>query len=130
MTFRLVLTRLAAPAASLMACLGMLATGPALAADTNFCTSMCESTQRECRVEASSGGKERFVPPPETAARNPLARTAEGAVLGQGARALQAAGDTHRRLDRADRCDKSYQQCKRSCVVESGTKQQTAPAQR
>jgi len=130
MTFRLVLTRLAAPAASLMACLGMLATGPARAADTNFCTSMCESTQRECRVEASSGGKERFVPPPETAARNPLARTAEGAVPGQGARALQAAGDTHRRLDRADSCDKSYQQCKRSCVVESGTKQQTAPAQR
>jgi hypothetical protein len=130
MTFRLVLTRLAAPAASLMACLGMLATCPALAADTNFCTSMCESTQRECRVEASSGGKERFVPPPETAARNPLARTAEGAVPGQGARALQAAGDTHRRLDRADSCDKSYQQCKRSCVVESGTKQQTAPAQR
>jgi hypothetical protein len=130
MTFRLVLTRLAAPAASLMACLGMLATGPALAADTNFCTSMCESTQRECRVEASSGGKERFVPPPETAARNPLARTAEGAVPGQGARALQAAGDTHRRLDRADSCDKSYQQCKRSCVVESGTTQQTAPAQR
>jgi hypothetical protein len=130
MTFRLVLTRLAAPAASLMACLGVLATGPALAADTNFCTSMCESTQRECRVEASSGGKERFVPPPETAARNPLARTAEGAVPGQGARALQAAGDTNRRLDRADSCDKSYQQCKRSCVVESGTKQQTAPAQR
>ncbi|MBD8629417.1 hypothetical protein IFT64_21010 [Oxalobacteraceae sp. CFBP 8753] len=130
MTFRLALTCLAAPAASLMACLGMLATGPALAADTNFCTSMCESTQRECRVEASSGGKERFVPPPETAARNPLARTAEGAVPGQGARALQAAGDTHRRLDRADRCNKSYQQCTRSCVVESGTKQQTAPAQR
>jgi hypothetical protein len=130
MTFRLVLTRLAAPAASLMACLGMLAIGPALAADTNFCTSMCESTQRECRVEASSGGKERFVPPPETAARNPLARTAEGAVPGQGARALQAAGDTHRRLDRTDSCDKSYQQCKRSCVVESGTTQQTAPAQR
>ena len=93
MTFRLALTCLAAPAASLMACLGMLATGPALAADTNFCTSMCESTQRECRVEASSGGKERFVPPPETAARNPLARTAEGAVPGQGARVeLEGAG--------------------------------------
>ena len=113
-----------------MACLGMLATGPVLAADANFCTSMCESAQRECRVEDSAGGKERFVPPPETAARNPLARTAEGAVPGQGARALQAAGDTHRRLDRTGVCDKSYQQCKRSCVVQTGTTQQTAPAQR
>jgi hypothetical protein len=108
----------------------MLATGSALAAETNFCTSMCESTQRECRAEASSGGKERFMPPPETAARNPLARTAEGEVPGQGARALQAAGNTHRRLDRADRCDKSYQQCKRSCVVQTETKPQAAPAQR
>jgi hypothetical protein len=108
----------------------MLATGPVLAAETNFCTSMCESTQRECRVEASSGGKERFVPPPETAARNPLARPAEGAVPGQGARALQAAGDTHRRLARTDTCDKSYQQCKRSCVVQTEAKQQAAPAQR
>jgi hypothetical protein len=108
----------------------MLTTGSALAAETNFCTSMCESTQRECRVEASSGGKERFVPPPETAARNPLARTAEGAVPGQGARALQAAGDTHRRLDRAGACDKTYQQCTRSCLVPTETKQQAAPAQR
>jgi hypothetical protein len=130
MTFRLALTRLAAPAASLIACFGMLATGSALAAETNFCTSMCESTQRECRVEASSGGKERFMPPPETAARNPLARTAEGEVPGQGARALQAAGDTHRRLDRTGACDKSYQQCKRSCVVQTETKPQAAPAQR
>jgi hypothetical protein len=130
MTFRLALTRLAAPAASLIACFGMLATGSALAAETNFCTSMCESTQRECRVEASSGGKERFMPPPETAARNPLARTAEGEVPGQGARALQAAGDTHRRLDRTGACDKSYQQCKRSCVVQRETKPQAAPAQR
>ena len=130
MTFRLALTRLATPAASLITCLGMLATGSALAAETNFCTSMCESTQRECRVEASSGGKERFVPPPETAARNPLARTAEGAVPGQGARALQAAGDTHRRLDRVGACDKAYQQCKRSCVVQTETKQQAAPTQR
>jgi hypothetical protein len=130
MTFRLALTRLAAPAASLIACFGMLATGSALAAETNFCTSMCESTQRECRAEASSGGKERFMPPPETGARNPLARTAEGEVPGQGARALQAAGDTHRRLDRTGACDKSYQQCKRSCVVQTETKQQAAPAQR
>jgi len=130
MTFRLALTRLAAPAASLMACLGMLATGPALAADTNFCTSMCESTQRECRAEASAGVRKRFVPPPETSARNPLARTAESEVPGQGARALQAAGDTHRRLDLAESCDKSYQQCKRSCVVHTDTKQQAAPAQR
>jgi len=108
----------------------MLATGSALAADTNFCTSMCESTQRECRVDASSGGKERFVPPPETAARNPLARTAEGAVPGQGARALQAAGDTHRRLDRAGACDKAYQQCTRSCIIQTGAKPQASPAQR
>ncbi|MBD8658058.1 hypothetical protein IFT68_20810 [Oxalobacteraceae sp. CFBP 13730] len=130
MTFRLVLIRLAAPAASLMACLGMLATGPALAADTNFCTSMCESTQRECRVEASSDVRKRFVPPPETSARNPLARTAESEVPGQGARALQAAGDTHRRLDRTGACDNAYQQCKRSCIVQTETKQQAAPAQR
>lgn len=130
MTFRFVLTRLATPAASLITCLGMLASGPALAAETNFCTSMCESTQRECRVEASSGGKERFMPPPETAARNPLARTAEGEVPGQGARALQAAGDTHRRLDRTGACDMSYQQCKRSCLVQTETKQQSAPVQR
>lgn len=108
----------------------MLATGAALAAETNFCTSMCESAQRECRVEARSGGKERLVPPPETAARNPLARTAEGEVPGQGARALQAAGDTHRRLDRTGACDTSYQQCKRSCVVQTETKQQPAPVQR
>jgi hypothetical protein len=111
-------------------CLGMLAAGSALAAETNFCTSMCESTQRECRVDASSGGKERFAAPPETAARNPLARTAEGAVPGQGARALQAAGDTHRRLDRTGACDKAYQQCTRSCIIQTATKQQAAPAQR
>lgn len=130
MTFRLALTRFTAPAASLITCLGLLPTGSALAAETNFCTSMCESAQRECRVEASSGGKERFVPPPETAARNPLARTAEGEVPGQGARALQAAGDTHRRLARTGACDTSYQQCKRSCVVQTETKQQPAPVQR
>jgi hypothetical protein len=129
MTFRLALTRLAAPAA-LMVCLGMLPTGSVLAADTNFCTSMCESTQRECRVQASSGGKERFAAPPETSARNPLARTAEGEVPGQGARALQAAGNTQRRLDRAGACDQAYQQCTRSCVVQTGTKQHAAPAQR
>ena len=113
-----------------MMCFGLLATGSALGADTNFCTSMCESTQRECRAAASSGGKERFMPPADTTARNPLARTAEGAVPGQGARALQAAGDTHRRLDRAGACDKAYQQCKQSCVVQIGTKQQAAPPQR
>ncbi|MEM8513386.1 hypothetical protein RCH14_002716 [Massilia sp. MP_M2] len=130
MTFRLVLTRLAVPAASLMACLGMVAAGSVLAADANFCTSMCESTQRECRAQASSGGKERFAAPPETSARNSLARTAEGEVPGQGARALQAAGDTQRRLDRTGACDKAYQQCTRSCVVQPDTKQQAAPAQR
>ena len=113
-----------------MACLGMLATGSVLAADANFCTSMCESTQRECRVDASAGGKERFIPPAEAAARNPLARTAEGEVPGQGARALQAAGDTHRRLDLTGACDKAYQQCKRSCVVQTATKQQPAAAKR
>jgi hypothetical protein len=130
MTFRLVLTRLFAQRASLIACLGMLATGPALADDTNFCTSMCESTQRECRVEASSDVRKRFVPPPETSARNPLARTAESEVPGHGARALQAAGDTHRRLNRTGACDNAYQQCKRSCIVQTETKQQAAPAQR
>ena len=91
---------------------------------------MCESTQRECRVEASSGGKERFAAPPETSARNPLARTAEGAVPGQGARELQAAGTTQRRLDRTGACDKVYQQCTRSCIIQTATKQKAAPAQR
>ncbi|MEW7851277.1 hypothetical protein AB2N08_21525 [Massilia aurea] len=129
MTSRLDFIWLTAPAASFMVCVGVLAASQSLAADANFCTSMCESAQQECRAEARSGGNERFMPPPDNT-RNPLARTAESEVPGQGTRALQAAGDTHRRLDRTSACEKSYQHCTRSCSIQAATDRQAAPPRR
>lgn len=103
--------------ASLILGLGMSAAGACLAEDELFCKSMCTSEQRECRANAQLAPKEERLMPPDTSNRNPLARTAEGAVPGQGARALSAAGDNNRRFDRLDVCNNAYQRCTRSCAV-------------
>lgn len=95
--------------------LGLTVANACLAQDAQFCQSMCTSEQRECRANAQQRPKEESLMPPESVQRNPLARTAEGAVPGQGARALSAAGDTHRRLDRVDACNATQARCMRSC---------------
>ena len=98
---------------------GLTIPGLSLANDAAFCKSVCESQQRECRANAAPLERAGLLAPSDISQRNPLARTAEGAVPGQGTLALRAAGDATRRLDRAGVCDDSFQGCRRSCDVES-----------
>ena len=106
---------------------GLTVPGLSLANEASFCESVCESQQRECRVKAAPLERAGLLAPSDPSApssiyqRNPLARTAAGAVPGQGSLALRAAGDTNRRLDRAGACDDAFQGCRRSCVVQSQT---------
>lgn len=112
--------------ALLIACLGMTAAGTCLAEDAAFCKSMCASEQRQCRADARLQPKEERLMPPDTPDHNPLARTAQGEVPSQAARALEAAGADHRRADRLGSCDTSYQRCTRSCAVPADAQRKTA----
>ena len=98
---------------------GLTIPGLSLANDAAFCKSVCESQQRECRANAAPLERAGLLAPSDISQRNPLARTAEGAVPGQGTLALRAAGDATRRLDRAGVCDDSLQGCRRSCDAQS-----------
>lgn len=91
---------------------------PALAADEAFCTSMCASEQRECRASAQALPLEQRLTGSAAEYRNPLARTAQGAVPGQATRALDAAGDNGRRMARLGACDTALQRCTRSCAAQ------------
>lgn len=110
---------------------GMTVANACVAQDAPFCQSMCTSEQRACRAAAQLLPREQSLMPSETSNRNPLARTAEGAVPGQGTRALAAAGDTNRRLDRVDACNATHARCTRSCqpdtVKRSGASASAAP---
>lgn len=109
------------------------AAGTALAGDPAFCESMCGSEHRECRAGAQAPPLEERLGLPETHQRNPLARTAQGAVPGQGTRALDAAGANGRRMTRLDACDSALQRCTRACAVRAtssaGTSVRQAPGQ-
>jgi hypothetical protein len=107
--------------------LGLSAAGACSAQDAQFCQSMCTSQQQECRASAQLTPKEELLMPSDASSRNPLARTAEGAVPGQGARALSAAGATNRRIDRIDACNATHQRCTRSCAVQPDTIKPVAP---
>ena len=109
--------------ACLIVLVGMTAAGSSLAADPAFCQSMCGSTQRECRAGAQLQPKEERLMANAEWERNPLARTAQGEVPGQGTRALKTAGDNHRREARIDACEASYQRCTRSCAVDAGPRE-------
>lgn len=100
---------------------GLTVPGLSLANEASFCQSVCESQQRECRANAAPLERAGLLAPSDISQRNPLARTAAGAVPGQGSLALRAAGDANRRLDRAGACDDAFQGCRRSCVVQSPT---------
>ena len=109
---------------------GLTIPGLSLANEVTFCQSICESQQRECRANAAPLERAGLLAPSDPAApsapssiyqRNPLARTAAGAVPGQGSLALRAAGDANRRLDRAGACDDTFQGCRRSCGVQAPT---------
>ena len=106
----------------LMIVAGMLAAGAVMAHDAGFCTSMCDSRQRECRATAQAAPPAERFWPPDTEHRNTLARTAQGAVPGQATRALDAQGANGRRMARLDACTSTFQRCSRSCTG-------TAPAQ-
>jgi len=97
--------------------IGMSAATTGLAQEGNVCQSMCASEQRVCRVDAASQATERPLAPSEISQRNPLARVAEGEVAGHGTRALATTGQTNRRLDRIGACEKSFEQCRRSCAA-------------
>ncbi|EKU80508.1 hypothetical protein ABIB42_004959 [Massilia sp. UYP32] len=96
----------------------LAAATPALAADEAFCTSMCASEQRECRASAQALPLEQRLTGSTAEYRNPLARTAQGAVPGQATRALDAAGDNGRRMARLGACDTALQRCTRSCAAQ------------
>lgn len=98
----------------------MGAAGAAVAADPAFCTSMCASEQRECRAGAQAQPLEERFAAATAEHRNPLAGTVQGAVPGQATRALDAAGDTGRRMARLDACDSALQRCTRSCALQPG----------
>ena len=108
------------------------AAAPALAADPAFCSSMCASEQRECRAGAQAQPLGERLTGATSEYRNPLARTAQGEVPGQGTRALDAAGDNGRRMARLDACDSALQRCTRSCAAppstDRGTGLRQAPA--
>ncbi len=91
---------------------------PALASDPAFCASMCASEQRECRAGAQALPLEQRLTASTPEYRNPLARTAQGAVPGQATRALDAAGDNGRRMARLGACDTALQRCTRSCATQ------------
>lgn len=93
-------------------------TTPALAAAPAFCTSMCASEQRECRAGAQALPLEQRLTGSTPEYRNPLARTAQGAVPGQATRALDAAGDNGRRMARLGACDTALQRCTRACAAQ------------
>ena len=101
--------------AVLIGLLGVMASGACLAEDPAFCKSMCASEQRECRADAQLTPKEERFMPSDTPDRNPFARTAQGQVRSSDTRALDAAGDRHRRAARTDACATAYQRCTRSC---------------
>ena len=117
---------------SLLFALLNMAVGAALAADPAFCESMCGSEHRECRAGAQAPPLAERLGLPETHQRNPLARTAQGAVPGQDTRALDAAGANGRRMTRLDACDGALQRCTRACAVRAtssaGTSVLQAPA--
>lgn len=98
----------------------MGAAGPALAADPAFCASMCASEQRECRAGAQAPPLGDRFAAATVEQRNPLARTAQGAVPGQATRALDAAGDDGRRMARLEACDSALQRCTRGCAAQPG----------
>lgn len=95
-------------------------TGAALAGDRAFCESMCDSQLRECRAGAQAQPLHERVMASIPEQRNPLARTAQGAVSGQATRALDASGDNGRRMARLDACDSTLQRCTRSCAAGPG----------
>lgn len=104
--------------ALLFACVTTFASGAALAAEPEFCRSMCDSAQRECRAGAGLQAKaERSVTSNDLPDRNPLARTAQLEVPGSATRALGASGDDNRRMARIGECADTYQRCTRSCAA-------------
>lgn len=102
-------------------CTALLTIGSCLAEDSTFCKSSCASELRTCRASAQSNSRDPLLPPSGVWYRNPLAQTAAGEVPGQGSRALRSAGDTNRRMDKIDICEKSHQLCIRSCDSRTGT---------
>lgn len=105
----------------------MAAAGPALAADPAFCSAMCASEQRECRASAQARPLQERLATGSVEYRNPLARTAQGAVPGQATRALDAAGDTGRRMVRQDVCESALGRCTRSCAAAPGAADSSGP---
>ncbi|WP_306393897.1 hypothetical protein [Telluria beijingensis] len=114
---------------SVLAVVAATLAGPALAADPAFCTSMCDSELRECRASAQARPLEERFAAATVEQRNPLARTVQGAVPGQATRALDASGDTGRRMARLDACDSAQQRCTRSCAAPSAAQDQAPPRQ-
>jgi hypothetical protein len=101
--------------ALLIALLGMTAANACLAEDPAFCKSMCASEQRACHANAQLQPREERLMPSDTPDKNPFARTAQGEVQTSGMRALDASGNTNRRLARGSSCDSGYQACTRAC---------------
>lgn len=113
-----------------LALVAAILAGPALAADPAFCNAMCASELRECRAGAQARPLEERFAASTVEQRNPLARTVQGAVPGHATRALDASGDTGRRMARLDACDSAQQRCTRSCAAPSAAPDQGPPRQR
>lgn len=95
--------------------MGLVLSGAARAGDAGMCKSMCDAEKRECRAQVQtrlSNEKSALGQMPE---RNPLARGAQVQVVSQDARALDAAGDQHRRMANNGACDDKYLRCTRAC---------------
>jgi hypothetical protein len=98
-----------------MLLVGLALSGAARAADAGICKSMCASEKRECRAKVQSAILTERVALEQMPEKNPLARTAQQRVAGEDIRALDAAGDHHRRMANNGACDDKYLRCTRTC---------------
>ena len=101
-------------AAMVAAC---ILSGTATAAEPSLCKSMCDSEKRECRADAQLAAADDADPPLTMPERNPFARTAQGQVPAESARAISGAGAQTRRMRKSAACDASYQRCTRACAA-------------
>ena len=96
---------------------GILWAGAAHAGDASVCKSMCGADKRECRAQAHEQARDDLDGPLEMPEKNPLARTAQGQVPSEAARAIGNAGTQARRMGKASQCDDAYLRCTRACAA-------------
>lgn len=91
--------------------------GYCLADDSLLCRSICNSEQSECKSAAQYPQKGELLPAPDVLRSNSLAWTASGAIPSQGTRALNSSGETNRKMERKEACNKSFERCVHECII-------------